>query len=255
MERIVKNIRGERLYETEYGFLPSVTTIISLIDKPSLRQWTANITSDFLFEKLQKIQIKTGEKINFHSEEIKELFKEAKKYYDEYRKEAAGVGSEVHSLVENYIKSGGKNIPPEKNFKDDKVKNAFYSFLAWVKENNFIPLKSEAFIYSKIGYAGTLDCIGYFKNKKFLIDFKTSKGFYEGFPLQLSAYYYAYEERFNDKLEGMGILRLDKNTGLPFFKDYTLYKQHYFKMFKCLLYFWKLREKLDKVENADLLFE
>ncbi|GAH23405.1 unnamed protein product, partial [marine sediment metagenome] len=59
--------------------------------------------------------------------------------------------------------------------------------------------------------------------KKYVIDFKSSKKFYDEMPLQVSAYRraYCYECRLAEHPEGMGVLRLDKETGIPEWKDYS----------------------------------
>lgn len=247
------DVGGKRYYITPIGILPSVTTILSVLDKPLLKQWIANSSVDYIFEELQKYKIATGD-IDFNDENIIKIFKDAKGLYEQKRQKSADIGSIVHNIIEKYIKSNGNYNPTDEDFQTEKAKNSFNSFLMWVKEFNFQPLKSEIFVYSKLGYAGTLDCIGFLNNKKYLIDFKTSKDFYESFPLQLSAYFYAYEEMKNEKLDGMAILRLDKNTGLPFFKDYTELKETYFEMFKSLLNYFKLKEKLNETEKKFKIF-
>jgi len=59
---------------------------------------------------------------------------------------------------------------------------------------------------------------------------------------QLSAYANAYEEMTKETIEGVGIIRLDKDTGLPEWKDYTDQRDISFKMFLCLLDFVSLRD-------------
>ena len=64
-------------------------------------------------------------------------------------------------------------------------------------------------------WAGTLDFVGDYKNRLYVIDWKTSKAFYPEMPYQVAAYRSAVQK----KVEGCGILRLDKEFGMPYFKD------------------------------------
>jgi hypothetical protein len=68
-------------------------------------------------------------------------------------------------------------------------------------------------------WGGRLDYYGLFDGKLYVIDFKTSKHHYihEHGP-QIAAYRSAVE---NVEVEGCGVLRLDKTTGYPDFKDYS----------------------------------
>ena len=61
-------------------------------------------------------------------------------------------------------------------------------------------------------------------------------------PLQLSAYCAAYEEMTKSKIDGMGIIRLSKEDGLPYWKDYSDQREISFQMFLSLLDFVKLRD-------------
>ena len=71
-----------------------------------------------------------------------------------------------------------------------------------------------------LGIAGTLDAIATLKNgERTLIDFKSSKGFYDGYDMQIYAYRYMAEQK-GEVLNGQGILRLDKATGEPEYKAY-----------------------------------
>lgn len=58
-----------------------------------------------------------------------------------------------------------------------------------------------------------------------MIDWKSSKGFYPEYFIQLSAYGRAYNREAirlgNEIVERLGVLRLDKLTGMPEFKDCT----------------------------------
>ena len=70
--------------------------------------------------------------------------------------------------------------------------------------------------------AGTLDAVAKLKDGRIVvIDFKSSKGFYDGYDLQIAAYRNCYEKMKQDEVDGQGVLRLDKETGIPEYKDFS----------------------------------
>jgi hypothetical protein len=84
------------------------------------------------------------------------------------------------------------------------------------------------------GWAGTLDFVGYLNGKLYVIDFKTNKGkVYKEAHYQVAAYrscvVLVEQDRYTDgsyarseteiRPEGCGVLRLDKETGMPEWKD------------------------------------
>ncbi len=214
---------------------PSVTTIQDLRDKSKvLMYWQKNTIKDWLTLNISSLN-------NTNLESIKTFIKDAVDSPYNISEKAKDTGTIVHDLIEKYIKfesmtSEGLN---------QEVDKSFSAFLTWEKENINKWLESEKKIYNeKICYAGTMDALAEMKDGKiYLIDFKTSKGFYDGYDEQLSAYRYArghlrdceieFVHSVKDKIfkkkeqfphveiDGMGILRLDKLTGMPEWKDYS----------------------------------
>jgi hypothetical protein len=135
-------------------------------------------------------------------------------------------GSIVHGLIEDYIKFGIDKT--SKRDYNDQVINSFHAFLQWEKDNKVKWRESEKTVFSKDIYvSGTLDAICEYQDKLYCIDFKSSKGFYDGYDLQIAAYTYLYNSMLNyedledQEIKNCGILRLDKETGEPEFKDYS----------------------------------
>ena len=87
-----------------------------------------------------------------------------------------------------------------------------------------------------------------------VIDFKTSKGFYDGYDMQIAAYAYAYAENTGREADEIGILRLDKLTGEPFYKDYTKKREAAFDTFCFLLQFY-YRYKKRRLKNNPFVGE
>jgi len=218
---------NKNYYEIEGEQYPRVT---SILPRPSLEQWAVNSAIEYI-------------KVNFSESEtdaymdLPLILEEAKTEWKNISKEALNIGSEVHELIEQYIK-GFKDTEPKET--KPEVLNAFNAFLEWEKENIEEWIECEKTIFHPVHcYAGTLDATAKLKNGKYyVIDFKTSTGFYGGYDLQIAAYRHAYEEEMYIQMDGMGILRLDKKTGLPEWKDYSKVYEQKKDAFIHLVNFW-----------------
>ena len=217
--------------------IPSVTKIIGVLDKPALLSWASRITAEYLIALIP--EIKSGNLV-LSPEDAKQLFYKAKAEASRIRDEAADIGTQTHEAIENYLKTGKKpkGLAPE-------IQKPFNGFLIFAKEMKLGKIiASEKILYSDYGYCGKLDIVAYLGDKKYLIDVKTSKGFYAPeMPMQLSAYCSAFQEMTKQSIDGVGIIRLDKETGLPEFKDYTDQRDKSFRMFLSLLDFVAERDK------------
>lgn len=87
---------------------------------------------------------------------------------EEVLNKAAARGTAVHNAIENYVKFGIEDIPPEHA-------GYFEGFLKWVKEHDVKPYGNEIRLYHKsLMYAGTADMTASVDGMDTLIDFKTS---------------------------------------------------------------------------------
>ena len=159
---------------------PSVTTILSVINKPYLTNW----------------KVKLGKE---ESEKISG--------------EAADIGLYVHKAIECYNK--GKAFPmPEDKEQQQIIRRAVRDYRKWLRQTGFEPLKSELIVYSEqYKYAGTLDCVGFTGDSILICDYKTSKAIWPENKLQLSAYWRAYWEMTGELPDKLWILRFSKVTG------------------------------------------
>jgi len=201
------------------GTVPSVTTIIGCLNKPALIPWAAKLTANYIINLIPDI---IAGKQKFNPEDAGAIFEIAKNQHKTVSGAALDIGSAVHDSIEVYVKTG---VKPKK---DDRAFGGFNAFLKWAKEYDFNNvLASEYILYCPLGhgivYSGTMDLLVYLGNRLYLIDIKTSAGFYEpDMPMQLCAYKQGVEHHFPElKIDGVGIIRLDKETGLPEFRDYS----------------------------------
>lgn len=169
-----ENRRGGFYFDTDGKAYASVTTILSIIDKPALRYW---------FGKEVYLAMVKDPSLN-----------EQSALSAPYQKgeTAKTRGTTVHSIVEAYknTKEYIESVPPE----FAGYAKAFYN---WVKDNDIeIVIHEKTVISRKHGYAGTLDLLVKNKqsNKMFIIDVKTGKDIYAEAFLQLSAYKQALSE-------------------------------------------------------------
>ena len=209
-----------RHYKIDGFELPSVTTIISdCTDKSgALTQWAANMTVEWIrnncggFNSNHLIEVTEGE------------LNEARMNFREVSKTALDVGSEVHACIESYLKTW-----KEPKIENEQVLAAFVAFLEWRDEVNLEPVYLEQTVRGKY-WAGTLDFFGWLKlpewdeRRLYTIDWKSSKAIYASEMGPQIAAYHSRQDLYHmnhGEPTGCAILRLDKETGLPEFKDFS----------------------------------
>ena len=187
----------------------SVTACTSVIDKSGpLIYWAVGLARDFLLGNIKGLVKDTK------GDDIVKLIEEASKQHRIKKQEAADVGTQVHKWVELFIKAKTDNDTP-KIPDDPKVFNGISAFLKWVDEHKVKFLSSEKHIYSKkYKYAGIMDAEAVIGGKTCVVDFKTSKGIYPEFRLQVAAYQAAVEEETGKDYSGdKWIVRFGKEDG------------------------------------------
>jgi hypothetical protein len=226
-----------RAYGVEGVEYPSVTTILGVLSKGDpLLGWAAKCAVQYVRENHTAAGLETALKLAEFS-------------WREMRDEAADIGSEIHDLIHKYIKFGKDAA----GIMRPEVENGFLAFLDWEKEHKIKWISTELQVVSRVhGFAGTLDAICLFNGKKYLIDFKSSKGFYDGFDMQLAAYRIGAAE-LGHPTEGCGILRLDKTTGDPEWKDFSDKQDQAGAAFVALVRFYYLQKNRMLKNNPFIL--
>ena len=245
---------------------PSVTTINGQLDKSgALIPWSLNCYESKILDIMDRMHYNARGQYELATCAFNMLLKQAKKEYKEVSKDAIDIGTQVHDAIEQYIKTGQDlrgELKPE-------VENGFIAFLEWEADNVDKWLESEIKLVNyEDGYAGTYD--GTFIHKKgytVLVDFKTSKAIYDEYWLQNAAYREA-----RNKLEGehtiifergkggtftynldnihidkVAVLRLDKETGMPEYKERKENRMHNdYMAFKSLVdhYYYAKKRRL-----------
>ena len=236
-----------RVYpDNPQGPVPSTTSTTGCLDKPALRQWSANCAADYIRQWI---------KDNPGQVPPEEVLQESTTAYKRISDDAKDTGTDVHALCEQYLLSYhdvGASIELEKLleplaeqwkkvcmehgdkpviFAEEKANRAvpqyalFKSFRAWCEKEQIEPVHVEIKLHGD-GYSGRCDLIAYRTDPKTkkrvlgLYDIKTGKGaYYPEWGLQLAAYAGAFEVMAFDGLLGktkypseIGIIKLNKET-------------------------------------------
>ena len=203
--------------------IPSVTEIIGdCTDKSgALTQWAANMVVEYLKEHCW---------IDGYYEVDDEALDSARFNFKTVSQKALDIGSEVHNAIEKLMQDKTYELTTK------EALNAFDAFMSWAKEHNLKPNALEMTVYGETNgnpWAGTLDFFGEFDGKLYVIDWKSSapankktgKGIRKDMRIQVAAYRWAVEQPSaiipfdTNPCDGCGVLRLDKETGLPDFVD------------------------------------
>lgn len=215
-------------YEYNGRKIPSVTTIIdACINKSgALTQWAANMVVEWIKQNCKYNGTEPSKPYWIITEP--EL-NEARFNFKTVSQDALDVGSEVHQAIEKHLRGEGIGKLSK------QASMAFDAFLEFRKEHNLIPFSLEETIYGDC-WAGTLDFYGLYRGKIYVIDFKASKAIYaDSYGPQISAY-----RSKKPDAEGNAILRLDKETGMPQFRDFSKRYEKDLKVFKAMVRLYML---------------
>lgn len=219
---------GNHRYKVEgvkHDWLPSVTAVTGMLDKPALIPAAVKLTVKHLREWIER---------NDHKEESKDalvaLFEAAGERYRRDWDRAADIGSTVHAWNELYGLSliNKLALPELPDECEPEVMLGIKAFTDWVAQVKPTFVAAEKIVCSrKYGYTGIIDSIqdidrGDYKigstiirlhGGRYVVDYKTSKGIWPEAYIQTAGYQHAHQEESGETLAGRIILRLDKETG------------------------------------------
>ena len=211
-------------YRVDGKPVPSATKVLGVISKPALIPWSLKMGSEWL------------EKHMFHDEELDQeqgvftytsrltldaLIKGIKAAYRPTSGGALEIGNNTHKWIEDAVnifledegKFGDDNLP-DRPVDQPEVNNSIDAFLEWVADNDVKFYQSEMKLYSRQDhYAGTVDCVADVNGSRCVVDWKTSKGIYPEYHLQVAAYAQAVEDVTGEQIDQTLVLRLDKSSG------------------------------------------
>jgi hypothetical protein len=202
----------------EKSYLLSATAITGIIDKSRvLINWALGLTGSYIRKYLEEASSN-----NFSAEELAPIIEEALNQHNVKRDDAADIGSQVHDIAQRIGEElrDGKPLSDISEDLPEAVKNGVCAFIDWVVEHKVKFLECERMVYSKKHkFVGITDAIVEIDGKKYLIDYKTSKGIYSYMNYQVAGYTIAYEEETKEKLDGQMLIHFNKETGEFAVKD------------------------------------
>lgn len=174
----VKNADGEPIRAavndegktTVYG---GVTTILRMLDKPALIQWSVDLTVAWASENWQYLGTHTDEQV----------LRAGRWRHRDVLNERAEIGTAVHEWAEAYL-NDWFDYPDL----DRESEQAVQQFLDMMTTLDVQMLATEVTVYNHtLGYGGTFDLIAIIDGVLCLVDLKTSKGLWWEHEIQLSA--------------------------------------------------------------------
>ena len=147
------------VYKTKNGVrVPSVTTVLGILDKPALLNWAWKCGCEGID-------------------------------YKAVRDIAGGIGTLAHYLILCHLKHETPDTSEYSAQDIDKAETCLLKYWDWEKENSITPVLVETSLTSeRYGFGGTIDCLAQLNGELILIDHKTGKGIYPEMFYQLAAY-------------------------------------------------------------------
>jgi len=144
----------KRFYKYGGDKLPSVTTVLSILEKPALMQWAANCA-------VESIEGVIGEIRNPKTSQarIEQLLLEAKKNFRAASRKAMDIGTVIHNAIQTHLHGGDPSNLIDGN---EAAKTGFLAFLEWAGKVKLEVLALEKPLFHPgLRFAGTPDFIGY----------------------------------------------------------------------------------------------
>jgi len=214
-----------RFYEVDGQLFPSVTHILTAINKPALVPWAANQERALVLDAATTLhrELATAPVPSLLSAAWYRAALLARlgptKAHQRLLAKAGDVGTEAHKAIEWYLRLASGAAAGPKPVVSPGAAIACQAFVSWADRVSLKPVLIERTVYSTVhGYAGTMDLLARVDGVLSLIDFKTGKAVYAESHLQAAAYSIALEEMgYAEPLQSL-IVRLPKVATDPGFE-------------------------------------
>lgn len=182
-------------YELDGRPLTGITTILSVIAKPSLISWASRMACEYVRENLTSL------------EELEEVLAQAVNAHIRKKEIGAEKGTDFHAWVERWIADQTISLPEE-----EEPRTQAEQFVQWVAESKVEFLASEKRMYSRIYWiAGTADFICEIEGKKYVGDLKSYGKIWDRVPfLQVAGYRLMAEEMGENGFAGGIVVNVPK---------------------------------------------
>src|SRR3990167_9680689 len=206
--------KEEHYYELDGKRLYGVTTVLGVIAKPALIPWAVKMATDYIESHVvtghYNLITKVGS-IEFDMA-FNDLIKEAKSAHRKKKESAGEIGTDSHSLIEDYVKEclrRNEGIALAHSVNENQMVS---NFVQWAMDNEVRFLASEKQLYSESMWcAGTTDLVLEMKGKKYIGDVKTSSAIYPEHFYQMAGYRAMLEEMGETGFDGSVVIRIGKD--------------------------------------------
>ena len=226
-------------YTVDGNKIPAVTRVIDACFPKYLTDWAVKEGADFFRQSLEPYKLAPGDLVGTYqmpAKVVDHIHKGIQTANKTISWEAAQVGNDVHTWIDEAIKSKLTGTEAPEKPEGSEQKSCVNALAKWARDNNPTWISSEEKIYHHddgYPYAGTVDAVAKVGGKICVIDFKTSKKIYKSYHLQVTAYALAISKIHGIDLPMGIILRLDKETGEYQEKRFNP-APHVETFFKCL---------------------
>lgn len=138
---------------------------------------------------------------------------EAGKYVDD----KASIGTLAHQMVLDYFRKAKTETDDFTANQISLAENCLLSFFAWAKGKEVEPILLETpLIHERLGFGGTPDFYGKVEGELMLLDFKTGKGIYDEYFVQVAGGYLILLEEHKHKVGAIHILNIPRSEDEAF---------------------------------------
>jgi genome maintenance exonuclease 1 len=209
-----------RFYNVDGELFPSVTHVLSAINRPALVPWAARVEREACTTAAAALYDELGAAGQRYPGSWFAAALAAKlgtiKAHQRTLEREGNIGTEAHRAIEWLLRTAlGAEAGPKPVISAPAL-IAVQAFKAWAVRVQLKPILNERIVYSKRHrYAGTLDLLARVDGVVSNIDFKTGKAVYAEAHLQAAAYGAALEEMGYQAPAQSLIIRLPKVAGDP----------------------------------------
>ena len=206
------------VYKVQSGErVPSVTTILGILNKPALLQWAWQCGVDGLD-------------------------------YRTVRDNAADIGTLAHYLIMCHLRGEEPDVSEYSAQDIDKAENCLLKYWNWEKEHSIKPVLVEVPLVSEeYGFGGTIDCLAQVGDALWLVDYKTGKAIYPEMIYQLAAYRQLLAEA-GYVVDKSRILRIGREASGDFEERVVSDLEKPWQLFQACLTVYNLQKQIKKGE-------
>ena len=183
-QREQRSKRGLKFYEASHRYrldgewVPGVTTILGVLNKPALPKWAAGAVAEYVADHREHVE-------HLYAAGRGPMVAALKEMPWQRRDDAAERGTRFHEYAERIARGEEVDVP-------DHMVPLVENALAFMEDYDVEPLELEIACGSREHqYAGTADLIADSKIGRAIWDWKSGKRIYPEFAFQLNAYAFA----------------------------------------------------------------